>query len=471
MNMMPFLALHQGSDRKLMKGMAGQGMHKSGITVLTALSFSEFDELFRGQLQIDRSLLDPPSADGLTPMAGHLTEGEERDPEIDFVSMNLAKGENELWLVNNDELLPLDEGQEAEDQKPGAQKYTVVPVSAGSREEEGGSQVQDSALSPIRSGVIPGHPTSHSLDTLLKEKGSQTISRPQGGGSQHAQGVLGSTTVQLNELSVSQTNFEAAEAGFQPREGQLTKEWSKDNGLKAPSGVRLDAQLTHNKGLFPELDQLPGSQPNAGGQARNMTVESPLGQQERELNQTSEVASKPADLNQAQNAKSASEKEFSPAVVRYQSLVYDLQHILRLKGLRMKEGEVTQLRVKIHPEHLGALDIRLVSQKGKMTIQLLATNRFAVEALDRHLYQLQAVLAQLGFQIERLEVTQQPLSQTLHEDQYSHGNQHHDSQESNQGRSRQTGDSETVSNKITKPELGYRSELHQEHGSTVDYIA
>lgn len=109
-------------------------------------------------------------------------------------------------------------------------------------------------------------------------------------------------------------------------------------------------------------------------------------------------------------SSSEAEGKTSSLVVRYHHLVQDLQNILRMNISHNKPGVLQQIKVKIHPQHLGEIDIQLTSQEGKWTIQLLTSSRLALEALDRHLYQLQAMLYQQGVQVERIEVAQEPTS-------------------------------------------------------------
>lgn len=128
------------------------------------------------------------------------------------------------------------------------------------------------------------------------------------------------------------------------------------------------------------------------------------------------------------------EGKASSFVVRYHHLVQDLQNILRMHISHNKPGVLQQIKVKIHPQHLGEIDIQLTSQEGKWTIQLLTPSRLALEALDRHLYQLQAMLYQQGVQVERIEVAQEPTSShMLHTGQ--NDAEHHTGEQSGKNRS------------------------------------
>lgn len=92
---------------------------------------------------------------------------------------------------------------------------------------------------------------------------------------------------------------------------------------------------------------------------------------------------------------------------RLTHLFEDMQAILRKQISILKDGELTQLRVRLKPEHLGHLDIRIISENGKVTAQIMTSTKLAKEVLELQLYQLRATLTQQGIQIERMEVSQQ----------------------------------------------------------------
>lgn len=149
------------------------------------------------------------------------------------------------------------------------------------------------------------------------------------------------------------------------------------------------------------------------------------------------------------------------SVARYNFLVQDLQQIIRMKVLS-GVGDYSQLKVKIIPAHLGEIDILLTSQDGKITIQLMASSRLAMETLDRHLYQLQAVLYQQGVQVDRIEVTQQPQTNqmiTAGEGEGREGAQHFQEE---RGASRRQAAQESE-------QFPFSAETEDEEGSVVNY--
>lgn len=105
-------------------------------------------------------------------------------------------------------------------------------------------------------------------------------------------------------------------------------------------------------------------------------------------------------------------------------LLEDMQAILRKQISVLKDGEMTQLRVRLKPEHLGQLDIRIISENGKVTAQIMTSTMLAKEVLELQLYQLRAALTQQGIQIERMEVSQQSANSPTPFEQEERGAKH-----------------------------------------------
>lgn len=110
---------------------------------------------------------------------------------------------------------------------------------------------------------------------------------------------------------------------------------------------------------------------------------------------------------------------------RFSHLMEDLKGIVKthLQQLQhLNQGEGSQIRVKLYPEHLGHLDIRVMSMDGKVSAQLMASSQLAKEALEFQVGQLRTALTQQGIQVDKIEVTQQNQSQSMLQDQ--RGGQH-----------------------------------------------
>ncbi|QCJ42363.1 flagellar hook-length control protein FliK [Bacillus sp. S3] len=84
------------------------------------------------------------------------------------------------------------------------------------------------------------------------------------------------------------------------------------------------------------------------------------------------------------------------------------QHI-RLTSVQ--EG-TTEAKFSLTPEHLGHIEIKISSHQGQITAQIFTETSLAMESLEGQLHQLKQALQQLGLNIQKLEVIQQPFTST-----------------------------------------------------------
>nr|WP_255647909.1 flagellar hook-length control protein FliK [Pseudalkalibacillus hwajinpoensis] len=73
-----------------------------------------------------------------------------------------------------------------------------------------------------------------------------------------------------------------------------------------------------------------------------------------------------------------------------------------------KNGDETNIRIKLSPENLGQLDIRLTTSDGKVTAHILTVTAGAKELIESQIHQLRHTLVQQGIQLDKVEVVQQP---------------------------------------------------------------
>ena len=100
-------------------------------------------------------------------------------------------------------------------------------------------------------------------------------------------------------------------------------------------------------------------------------------------------------------------------MVRMNNLTEELGEVFK-NSLRMTtNGESTQIKVNISPDHLGHLDIRLTETNGKIAAQIFTSSIAAKDALDLQLNQLRQTLIQQGLTVEKIEVVQNNSQQSL----------------------------------------------------------
>lgn len=123
----------------------------------------------------------------------------------------------------------------------------------------------------------------------------------------------------------------------------------------------------------------------------------------------------PADSAKAAQAPLRPEAPAPAPSVRMANLAEDLSGVLKSSLKLTGTGENAGIKVSIFPEHLGHLEIRLSTVDGKMAAQIFTSNLVAKEALDMQVYQLRNSLVQQGITVDRIEISQQPASQSFNQ--------------------------------------------------------
>ena len=72
-----------------------------------------------------------------------------------------------------------------------------------------------------------------------------------------------------------------------------------------------------------------------------------------------------------------------------------------------------RLVIKLNPEHLGSLTVKLVQKNGEMIARIVASTESAKELLDHSVHQLKQALPSVQIEIERFEILTEPFSREL----------------------------------------------------------
>ncbi len=72
----------------------------------------------------------------------------------------------------------------------------------------------------------------------------------------------------------------------------------------------------------------------------------------------------------------------------------------------MGSGQVKEARIKLHPEELGSMDVRVSLEGGKVNVAILAQHPAAVHAVQQTLSQLDSMLAHHGLSLGQADVGQ-----------------------------------------------------------------
>ncbi|SFP07562.1 flagellar hook-length control protein FliK [Salibacterium halotolerans] len=100
---------------------------------------------------------------------------------------------------------------------------------------------------------------------------------------------------------------------------------------------------------------------------------------------------------------------------RAQEFVKQFQNLIGKSSLQSFKNGNQQLTVKLVPENLGRLDVKIMQQNGQLTAQLMTTTSTAREMVESQLHQLRAAFQQQNIQVERIDISQQQPS-TLQQD-------------------------------------------------------
>ncbi|SFM29876.1 flagellar hook-length control protein FliK [Salibacterium qingdaonense] len=100
---------------------------------------------------------------------------------------------------------------------------------------------------------------------------------------------------------------------------------------------------------------------------------------------------------------------------RAQEFVKQFQNIIGKSSLQSFKNGTQQLTVKLVPENLGRLDVKIMQQNGQLTAQLMTTSSNAREMVESQIHQLRAAFQQQNIQVERIDISQQQPS-TLQQD-------------------------------------------------------
>lgn len=96
------------------------------------------------------------------------------------------------------------------------------------------------------------------------------------------------------------------------------------------------------------------------------------------------------------------------------------QEMLNRGMFRNLQNGMNQLSIKLHPEHLGRLDIQITQLNGVITARIMASTAVAKELIEGQLHQLRQAFALQQLQVEKIEITQQeqpPLFQSERDEQ------------------------------------------------------
>lgn len=87
------------------------------------------------------------------------------------------------------------------------------------------------------------------------------------------------------------------------------------------------------------------------------------------------------------------------------TFVKEFEKILMSSNLRTFKNGLTELQVRLYPEHLGRLSIKLIQQDGTLIAKITAQSDAAKKLIESQLHQLRHALIAQNIQVEKIEIT------------------------------------------------------------------
>jgi flagellar hook-length control protein FliK len=98
----------------------------------------------------------------------------------------------------------------------------------------------------------------------------------------------------------------------------------------------------------------------------------------------------------------------APPVLTFTSFVPEVSEWMgRFMKISNNPLGSTEARFSLYPEHLGHVEIKISTQEGQVSAQIITDTSLAKETLEGQLHQLRQALQQLGINVQKLEVVQQ----------------------------------------------------------------
>jgi flagellar hook-length control protein FliK len=110
--------------------------------------------------------------------------------------------------------------------------------------------------------------------------------------------------------------------------------------------------------------------------------------------------------------------ESAPKTIMSQQFVQQFMKIMQTSKFTQLGSGQSQLIVRLHPEHLGSLTIKLVQENGELLARIIASTTSAKELIEANIQQIRHVIPAQNIIIEKFDVfTQQPFEQAFYDQQ------------------------------------------------------
>ncbi|HZG61089.1 MAG TPA: flagellar hook-length control protein FliK [Anoxybacillus sp.] len=127
--------------------------------------------------------------------------------------------------------------------------------------------------------------------------------------------------------------------------------------------------------------------------------------------------------------------ETAPKPIVNQQFVQQLLEIMRGSKFTQLGNGQSQLVVRLHPEHLGSLTIKLVQENGELMAKIITSTASAKELIEANIHQIRHAIPAQNITIEKFDIftQQQTYEQSYREQQQESREQQHTRQEQHNG--------------------------------------
>ncbi|MDQ0230531.1 flagellar hook-length control protein FliK [Metabacillus malikii] len=130
-----------------------------------------------------------------------------------------------------------------------------------------------------------------------------------------------------------------------------------------------------------------------------------------------------SQFNQTDSSKTGEAKFEQP---QRQEFSHQLVQAFRTSRFAQMPNGANRLVIRLNPDHLGSLTVKLVQRNGEMVAKIITSTNSAKELLDHSVHQLKQVLPNVQIEIERFEVpTQQQQNASKEQSEQKEQKQQH----------------------------------------------
>ncbi|WP_226665692.1 flagellar hook-length control protein FliK [Metabacillus litoralis] len=189
---------------------------------------------------------------------------------------------------------------------------------------------------------------------------------------------------------------------------KLVNIFSKDNSLKLPS--EKNTKLSEETLFINHNDQ----KDNKWASLNSLTSPRPLEEELVKLNRLSEDRKQSNFVEEkftmqldrfVSNQQTTSNDHQKTEANLRQEFTNQLINAFKNSRFGQTPNGANRLVLKLNPEHLGSLTVKLVQKNGEMIARILTSTKSAKELLDHSVHQLKQALPSLQIEIERFELT------------------------------------------------------------------